>query len=120
MKQELQVIDDFASSWETDLRELPSEDETQVEYHPKEYFGDEFQERIDKMLKEALTECAYDNLTTARFNMSDFDVEVNGRKKANFNGQGYNYIERAHPEKCVLCNICGVVCPDVAVGVVEE
>lgn len=31
-----------------------------------------------------------------------------------------NYIERAHPEKCVLCNICGVVCPDVAVGVVEE
>ena len=26
----------------------------------------------------------------------------------------------AHPEKCVLCNICGVVCPDVAVGVVEE
>ena len=36
------------------------------------------------------------------------------------NGQGYNYIERAHPEKCVLCNICGVVCPDVAVGVVEE
>ena len=22
--------------------------------------------------------------------------------------------------KCVLCNICGVVCPDVAVGVVEE
>lgn len=90
LKQELQVIDDFASSWETDLRELPSEDETQVEYHPKEYFGDEFQERIDKMLKEALTECAYDNLTTARFNMSDFDVEVNGRKKANFNGQGYN------------------------------
>ena len=36
------------------------------------------------------------------------------------NGQGYNYIERAHPEKCVLCSICGVVCPDVAVGVVEE
>ena len=27
------------------------------------------------------------------------------------NGQGYNYIERVHPEKCVLCNICGVVCP---------
>lgn len=90
LKQELQVIDDFASSWETDLRELPSEDETQIEYHPKEYFGDDFQERIDKMLKEALTECAYDNLTTARFNMKDFDVEVNGHKKADINGQGYS------------------------------
>ena len=89
LKQELQVIDDFASSWETDLRELPSEDETQVEYHPKEYFGDDFQERIDQMLKEALTECAYDNLTTARFNMSSFDVEVNGHKKSEINGQGY-------------------------------
>lgn len=89
IKQELQVIDDFASSWETDLRELPSEDESHIEYHPKEYFGDTFQERIDKMLKEALTECAYENLTTARFNMKDFDIEVNGHKKADVNGQGY-------------------------------
>ena len=89
IKQELSVIDDFASSWETDLRELPSEDETQIEYHPKEYFGDEFQERIDQMLKDTLIECAYDNLTTARFNMKDFDVEVNGHKKADIHGQGY-------------------------------
>ena len=89
IKQELQVIDDFASSWETDLRELPSEDESHIEYHPKEYFDDTFQERIDTMLKEALTECAYENLTTARFNMKDFDIEVNGHKKADVNGQGY-------------------------------
>ena len=58
IKQELQVIDDFATSWETDLRELPSEDESHVEYHPKEYFDDTFQERMDTMLKEALKECA--------------------------------------------------------------
>lgn len=89
IKQELQVIDDFASSWETDLRELPSEDESHMEYHPKEYFDDAFQERMDTMLKSALIECAYDNLTTARFNMKDFDVEVNGHKKSDINGQGY-------------------------------
>lgn len=89
IKQELQVIDDFASSWETDLRELPSEDESHIEYHPKEYFDDTFQERIDTMLKEALIECSYENLTTARFNMKDFDIEVNGHKKADINGQGY-------------------------------
>lgn len=88
-KQELQVIDDFASSWETDLRELPSEDESHIEYHPKEYFDDTFQERIDNMLKEALVECAYENLTTARFNMKDFDIEVNRHKKSDVNGQGY-------------------------------
>lgn len=70
------------------MRELPSEDETQIEYHPKEYFGDEFQERIDQMLKDTLIECAYDNLTTARFNMKDFDVEVNGHKRQIFTGKG--------------------------------
>ena len=41
------------------------------------------------MRKDTLIECAYDNLTTARFNMKDFDVEVNGHKKADIHGQGY-------------------------------
>ena len=85
----LSVIDGLAESWETDLRMLPNEDETPVEYHPKEYFGDDFQETIDKLIKASLTEACYDNLTAARFNMKNFDVEVNGHKKANINGQGY-------------------------------
>ena len=41
------------------------------------------------MLKGALTEAAFDNLTAARFNMKDFDIEVNGHKKSDMNGQGY-------------------------------
>ena len=89
IQQEIQVIDSFANTWETDLRRLPSEDDNNVEYHPKEYFNDEFQERIDKMLKEALQECQYENLTTVHFNKADFDIEINGHKKPNVNGQGY-------------------------------
>lgn len=89
IKNELSVIDGLAESWETDLRSLPNEDETPIEYHPKEYFGDEFREAIEKLIKTALKEACYDNLTSARFNMKDFDVEVNGHKKANINGQGY-------------------------------
>lgn len=89
LQQELKVIDDFATSWVEDLRDLPSEDEFHVEYHPKEYFDDSFQERLDDMFKTALTDCQYENLTTARFNMKDFDIEVNGHKKAHVNGQGY-------------------------------
>ena len=73
IKNELSVIDGLAESWETDLRMLPNEDETPVEYHPKEYFGDDFQETIDKLIKASLTEACYDNLTAARFNMKDFD-----------------------------------------------
>jgi hypothetical protein len=61
IQQELKVINTFALSWETYLRELPSEDETHIEYHPREYFDDKFLERIDKMLKEALTDCKHKN-----------------------------------------------------------
>lgn len=89
IQHELSVIADFATSWESDLRELPSDEESESEYHPKELFDNEFQEKIDKLLKDALSECSFPNLTTARLNLSSFDVEINGRKKQNFNGQGY-------------------------------
>ncbi len=36
------------------------------------------------------------------------------------NGQGYNYVSQANPEKCVKCDICGIICPDIAIGVVVE
>lgn len=36
------------------------------------------------------------------------------------NAQGYNYVVQAYPEKCVLCDICGIVCPDVAIGVIAD
>ena len=36
------------------------------------------------------------------------------------NEQGYNHVIQAHPENCVKCNICGIVCPDMAIGVVIE
>lgn len=89
INNELRVIAEFASSWETDLRELPNEDESATEYHPKEYFDKDFQEKMDEIVKAILEECKYDNLTTARFNLTDFDVEVNGHKKSDYHGQGY-------------------------------
>lgn len=36
------------------------------------------------------------------------------------NGQGYNYVVQANAENCVLCDICGIVCPDMAIGVIKE
>lgn len=33
------------------------------------------------------------------------------------NASGYEVVER-DSDKCVLCNICGIVCPDVAIGVI--
>ena len=89
IQNELILIDDFSTSWETDLRELLNEEESESEYHPKKLLNNAFQEKIDRLLKDALTECRFPNLTTARLNLSSFDIEINGRKKHNFNGQGY-------------------------------
>ena len=89
IKHEISIITEFASSWETDLRALLNEAESETEYHPKELFDKEFLEELDTLIKNALTECSFPNLTTARFNPSSFDIEINGHKKQNFNGQGY-------------------------------
>ena len=89
IQQELQMLDDISSSMITDLRKLPVDDTNQIEYHPRKYFDALFQECINDMLLEALRDCRYENLNTARFNMSSLDIEINGHKKADMNGQGY-------------------------------
>ncbi len=90
LKNEISVISKFADAWTTDLRQLPYDEEDYLlEYHPKEYFDDDFKKTMDEYAKDILTECNYENLTTARFNLQDFDIEVNGRKKATNHGKGY-------------------------------
>jgi 2-oxoglutarate ferredoxin oxidoreductase subunit delta len=38
---------------------------------------------------------------------------------SSLNGSGYAVVEQQRPEDCVLCDICRIVCPDVAIGVVS-
>lgn len=35
------------------------------------------------------------------------------------NHQGYAYVVQSAPDNCVKCNICRIVCPDVAIGAIE-
>lgn len=89
LKHEMDVIDSFSDSWTTDLRELPVETGDTLQYHPKEYFDEAFLSAMDTLAKTILNECNYENLTSARFNLSDFDIEVNGGKKSTNHGKGY-------------------------------
>ena len=89
LKHEMDVIDSFSDSWTTDLRELPEETGDTLQYHPKEYFDESFLSAMDTLAKDILNECNYENLTSARFNLSDFDIEVNGGKKSTNHGKGY-------------------------------
>lgn len=89
LKHEMDVIQSFSDSWTTDLRELPDETVETLQYHPKEYFDDVFLAALDRYAKSILEECSYENLTSARFNLADFDIEVNGGKKSTTHGKGY-------------------------------
>ena len=89
LKHELDVIASFSDGWTTDLRKLPEETGDTIQYHPKEYFDDAFMSVMDVLATDILTECNYENLTSARFNLSDFDIEVNGGKKSTNHGKGY-------------------------------
>ncbi len=36
------------------------------------------------------------------------------------NTKGYFPVYQAHPEKCVQCTTCCIMCPDVAITIVER
>lgn len=89
LRHEMDIIDTFSDGWVNDLRELPDESSDTIKYHPREYFDDEFRSIMDSYAKSILTECNFENLTAARFNIDDFDIEVNGGKKSVNHGKGY-------------------------------
>ncbi|WP_302950127.1 AAA family ATPase [uncultured Selenomonas sp.] len=90
LKREMSVIDDFAVGWEADLRNPPVEPESALQYHPREHFDDDFKKLINQYYKDILHECSYmPEPTTTNFNISDFDIEIDGHKKSAHEGQGY-------------------------------
>ena len=85
-------LQDMADNWLEDLRVLQDDENSDKdikEYHPRDYFGDEFLKIMGQYAKEILAECSYENLLTAAFSLQDFDIVVNGRKKATNHGKGY-------------------------------
>lgn len=90
LDEEMKLVAQFANDWADDLDKMPDEEEGDtLEYHPKEYFDDTFQTKMNEYAFSILEECKYENLTVARFNIQDFDIVVDGRKKATNHGQGY-------------------------------
>lgn len=90
LKREMSVVEEFAAVWEEDLRNPPVETESVRQYHPREHFDDDFKKLINQYYKDILRECSYSTEPiVANFNISDFDIEINGHKKSTHEGQGY-------------------------------
>ena len=89
LDNERKLVAEFARSWGEDLNKLPEEEDDAIKFRPKEYFDSDFRTAMDDYAYSITDECKYEQLTAARFNIQDFDIEVNGCKKAYNHGQGY-------------------------------
>lgn len=91
ISSEIALIETYADDFSNDLTALENEkkDDTKIEYHPKDYFGDDFATTMSEYADSILRECKYSNLLKAHFNFSTFDIEVNGEDKGTSHGKGY-------------------------------
>lgn len=88
---EIALIESYAADYGNDLTSLENEQKTDktLEYHPKDYFGDDFAATMSEFANSILKECCYSGLVQAHFNLSTFDIEVNGEDKGASHGKGY-------------------------------
>lgn len=90
LNKELLVIESFAENFITDLHSLPQENKDKPQYRPRDYYTDTFKTKVDEYAFDILNKCKYENLASAHFNLSDFDLEINGSKKSTSHGKGVN------------------------------
>lgn len=88
---EISLIEIYAADFGNDLTALENEqkDDKALEYHPKDYFGDDFATTMSEYANSILEECCYSGLLQAHFNFTTFDIEINGEDKGTSHGKGY-------------------------------
>lgn len=88
---EIALIETYATDFGNDLTALENEQNSDktLEYHPKNYFGDDFATTMSEFANSILKECCYSGLLQAHFNFNTFDIEVNGEDKGTSHGKGY-------------------------------
>lgn len=91
IETEMSLIDSYAEDFGSDLDDLENEqkNDTTTEYHPKEYFSDDFVPTMSEYAQTILKECHYSDLLKATFNFTKFDIMVNGEDKGTSHGKGY-------------------------------
>lgn len=89
LSNELNVIHCIADGWNTDLRNMYNEEESDIKYKPMEKFDDRFWSGMDAALTSILEQCGYTPLVSARFAKDSFDLVLNGQSKSITQGKGY-------------------------------
>jgi len=91
-QKEIEILRDIVQKKEKDIYDVQMEEESELKYKPKENFSDIFFNDISEKLLNALNNCKYENLISARLDKGSFDLSINGKNKNEF-GKGYRAFE---------------------------
>jgi hypothetical protein len=90
LQQESTVLHNVSQDWLLELQKQEhDENPEKPKFKPKDHFPKEFNADLDKIAFSVLSDCKYEGLNTAHFNMGTFDLEINGLAKENSHGKGY-------------------------------
>ncbi len=90
LRKEKAVLEQVRNAWHDEINDwLNKSEKREAEYHPKDILGIDFSKGMTEIAKTILKETCYSDLETVRFNMTSFDLDVNGAPKSTFQGKGY-------------------------------
>ena len=85
LKKQLEIYNELKHLLDTNMDDIPTEKDTIKDlYKPKERYNGMFENNINKIINEFFTQLYFEKYEQALFDIEDFDIVVNGRKKEEF------------------------------------
>ena len=89
LKNQEKIYKDLISEWSDEINQIDNEKEKHPEYHPLEHFPEHFTAEIAHIVHSILKKCDYSDLENVRFDLKNFEIEINGIQKSDNHGKGY-------------------------------
>ena len=90
LRKEHAILINFQRDWGDDLAQWTQGiEEKEIEYRVREHFSSDFVYTMGELSSQLLSEANYRNFKSATFDLSKFDLDVNGFSKSTFQGKGF-------------------------------
>ncbi|HJF53952.1 MAG TPA: AAA family ATPase [Limosilactobacillus coleohominis] len=89
LKNQEEIYKGLIAEWSDEINKIDNEKEKHPEYHPLEHLPEHFAEKIADIVRAILIECDYSSLENVRFDIKNFEIEINGIQKSDNHGKGY-------------------------------